>query len=84
MMSFTTGLGTLSNKIVRNGADGQYGTTSVTAALFANAYLIALVAKATGGTTQLFSFDQSCVKASTASAPGVQNLELNLLHLALI
>ena len=36
-----------------------------------------------GGTSQLFSGDQSCVKASTASVPGWTNLELNLGNFAL-
>ena len=36
-----------------------------------------------GGTSQLFSDDQSCINASTASVPGWRNLELNLGNLVL-
>ena len=61
----------LSNYPLNNGqkyADFHNGTTRVPTALM----------KDIGSTSQLFSGDQSCVKALTASVLGWTNLELNL------
>ena len=67
----------------QNGADFHSGTTIVPTALQFCMCLSILVIIRGGGHIQLFSLLQSHVKASTASVPQDQNLELNLGNCAL-
>ena len=63
----------------QKGEDNHFGMTKVPWDFVIQACLTALGTKWMGGTHQLLSSIQLQVKASTASAPGAQNLELNLL-----
>ena len=67
-----------SGKSIGQGAEGHLGMTSVPTVPVFKACLITLSIKYRGGQSQLFSPDQSQVKASTASEPGFQKRELNL------
>ena len=69
----TPGWGT---KTGQNEADGQNGTINVPCALHARRWDITFVMRQTGGHNQLFSWDQSRVNTSMASAPGDQKREL--------
>ena len=64
--------------IGQKGADGHLGITRVALAPVFRVCLITLGIRYGGGQSQLFSPDQSQVKASTASEPGFQKRELNL------
>ena len=63
--------------------EGYLGTTKVPTELLLIKWLITLPTIETGGTSQLFSPDQSDVKASTPMEPGFQYKELSLSSLAL-
>ena len=63
-------------KIGQNGADGHSGANSVPTAQHRLACMMIRGIRYTGGQNQLLSSPQSQVKASTASVPGFQNLEL--------
>ena len=67
-----------------HGTDFHSGTTTVPTALQFCMCLSILVIIRGGGHIQLFSLLQSHVKASTASVPQDQNLELNLGNCALL
>ena len=69
--------------MAKNAADFHLGTINVPFALQATRCLIALITILIGGTSQLFSENQFCEKASIASDPGFQNKELNLCNLCL-
>ena len=58
--------------------EGHLGTTEVPTELLLIKWLINLLTIETGGTNQLFSPDESDVKASTAMEPGFQYKEFNL------
>ena len=73
----------LSNSKVQKAPDGHFGIIRVPTPLHMTICLIALLTKQIGGTSQLFSDCQFCVKASTASDSGYQNKELNLLNFEL-
>jgi hypothetical protein len=60
----------------QNSADSHLGTVNVPFALQATRCLIALIIKLIGGTSQLFSENQFCEKASIVSDPGFHNKEL--------
>ena len=64
--------------IGQKGAEGHLGTTKVPIAPVFKACLITLGIRYGGGQSNLFSPDQSQVKACTASEPGFQKRELNL------
>ena len=66
----------LGNGRDQNGADSHWGTIRVPKAFVFWACLITLGTRHTGGNHQLFSSFQLQVNVSTASEPGVQNLEL--------
>ena len=63
--------------------EGYLGTSKVPTELLLIKWLITLPTIETGGTSQLFSPDQSDVKASTPMEPGFQYKELSLNSLAL-
>ena len=67
----------------QNAADFHLGTINVPFALQATSCLIALITKLIGDTSQLFSENQFCEKASVASDPGFQNKELNMCNFVL-
>ena len=64
----------------QNVEEGQYGHTSIAFAEYFDDIkcLIVFGIKYTGGTSKLFSFDQSTENAFTPSEPGHMYLELNL------
>ena len=62
----------------QKGTEGHLGIISVPFDLLALRCMIVLAMSDIGGTSQLFSPDHNCVKASTLSDPGFQYLELNL------
>ena len=68
----------LPNNKGQNVADGDFGTRRVPFAFVAWACCNTHGTRYTGGHHRLFSPCQLHVKASTASVPGFQNLELNL------
>jgi hypothetical protein len=68
--------------MAKNAADFHLGTINVPFALQATRCLITLITKLIGGTSQLFSENQFCEKASIASHPRFQNKELNLCNFA--
>ena len=61
----------------QKGAENQHGQINVPTAFVFSMCFKTRGIRAIGGTTQLFSTFQSTVKASIASQPGFQNLELN-------
>lgn len=65
-------------------AEGQFGTIKTPKALHAIRCLMVRTTRLTGGTSQLFSFSQFCVKQSIASEPGFQNFELYRPNLQLL
>ena len=69
--------------MAKNEDEGYLGTTKVPTELLLIKWLITLPTIETGGTSQLFSPDQSDVKASTPMEPGFQYKELSLSSLAL-
>ena len=74
----SAGVKPLGNSKGQKGDESHWGISKVPFALVFCACLQTLGTRWIGGHHQLFSPAQEHVKASTASAPGDQNLELNL------
>ena len=74
----------LLNIIGQYGADFHSGTIRVHFAFSLRTFLIVSQVKFGGGTNQLFSEDQSKLKAFIPLVPVHQNFELNLSHFLLI
>lgn len=62
---------------VQKGEELHLGTISLPFALQLTRYLIVLIIKITGGTSQLFSLHQFLTETINTSEPGFQNKELN-------